>query len=339
MRMSAFLSVTLLALCALAVPFSAQTVSTDSPQRLRGIELYGQKDYREAARLLKQAVKKDKNDADAWYYLGLALLQNPKALKDASKAFETATKLRPNFAAAHAGFAYLLLVRNKNDDAAREAQAAVSLDPNIPDAYYILGVTRLRAGAREEALKNAETAIKLQPQLAAAYLLKSEALVRSYGPDSLVSPDDASSESRNERYRQAAEALEKYLQLDPSNPEHATWAQQLEGLRFFANTAKPGEKKLVFSGKEVTTRVRIISKPEPAYTEAARVNGVTGTVVLRCIFSADGVVRHFLIISALPLGLTEQAIKAGRRIKFVPATFEGHPVSMYVQLEYNFNLY
>jgi hypothetical protein len=39
------------------------------------------------------------------------------------------------------------------------------------------------------------------------------------------------------------------------------------------------------------------------------------------------------------LGLTEQAIKAARRIKFIPATKDGQPVSTYIQLEYNFNLF
>lgn len=338
MRLPAFLVLALLVPCVLAISSSAQTASPDNSQRVRGIELYNQQNYREAIRLLKQAVKKDKGDADAWYYLGLALIEDPKALKDSSKAFETATKLRPNFAAAHAGFAYVLLFRNKNDAAAREAQAALTLNPKVSDAYYIRGVTRLRAGAKKEALQDAESAIKLTPQLAPAYLLKSEALVSFIG-DVMIATDDALKESGKDRYRQAEEALEKYLQLAPTDPYRATWVQQLESLKYFANTPKPGEPKLVYSGKDVTTKVRVLSKPEPGYTESARSNGVTGTVVLRCVFTADATVKHCLIVSALPRGLTEQAIRAARQIKFVPATFEGHPVSMYIQLEYNFNLY
>lgn len=159
-RMSTLLSLALLVVT-LAVSAFAQTGSADSStQRLRGIELYRQKNYREAAGALKQATKKDKADADAWYYLGLAYLQDPKALKDASKAFETAAKLRPNFADAHTGLSYALLLRNKTDDAAREAKAAIDIDSTIAGAYYILGVTRLRVGAKEEALRNAEAAIK-----------------------------------------------------------------------------------------------------------------------------------------------------------------------------------
>jgi len=44
-------------------------------------------------------------------------------------------------------------------------------------------------------------------------------------------------------------------------------------------------------------------------------------------------------VRTLPFGLTERAIAAARQIKFVPATKGGRPVSVFMQLEYNFNLY
>jgi len=37
--------------------------------------------------------------------------------------------------------------------------------------------------------------------------------------------------------------------------------------------------------------------------------------------------------------LTERAIAAAKQIRFVPAQKDGHAVSMWMQLEYNFNLY
>lgn len=62
-------------------------------------------------------------------------------------------------------------------------------------------------------------------------------------------------------------------------------------------------------------------------------------MVLRAVFAADGTVKYIIIVSDLPDGLTQQAVAAAQRIKFVPATVDGRPVSMYFQLEYNFNLY
>lgn len=94
-----------------------------------------------------------------------------------------------------------------------------------------------------------------------------------------------------------------------------------------------------FSGREVSSKARVISKPEPQYTEEARKNQVTGTVVLRAVFTSGGQVTGIKAISGLPYGLTERAIAAARNIKFVPATKDGHTVSMHIQLEYNFNLY
>lgn len=95
----------------------------------------------------------------------------------------------------------------------------------------------------------------------------------------------------------------------------------------------------IFTGKEVTSKARLISKPEPQYTEDARKNQVTGTVVLKVVFASNGSVTNIRTVSGLPYGLTERAIAAARQIKFVPATKDGHQVSMWMQLEYNFNLY
>jgi len=101
----------------------------------------------------------------------------------------------------------------------------------------------------------------------------------------------------------------------------------------------PNAPDRVYSPPEVTTRARVLSKPEPQYTEEARRNQITGTVILRVVFSRSGEVTSIRAIQTLSDGLTEKAIAAARRIRFVPATRNGQTVSMYMQLEYNFNLY
>ena len=95
----------------------------------------------------------------------------------------------------------------------------------------------------------------------------------------------------------------------------------------------------VYKSPEVSTRPRVIAKPEPQYTEQARRDQVTGTVVLRVVFSSSGQVTHIQAVQKLGGGLTEKAIAAARQIRFLPAMRNGQPVSMYMQLEYNFNLY
>jgi TonB family protein len=95
----------------------------------------------------------------------------------------------------------------------------------------------------------------------------------------------------------------------------------------------------IYVGKEVDRKIRLGMKPEPSYTESARANQITGTVVLKAVFLSNGMVTNIRVISGLPNGLTERAIDAARKIKFIPAMKDGKYVSIWMQLEYNFNLY
>ena len=93
------------------------------------------------------------------------------------------------------------------------------------------------------------------------------------------------------------------------------------------------------SPSEVDQRAHLLFKPEPKYTEEARRNQTTGTVVLRVVFASSGEVVQIRAVHSLPFGLTESAIAAARQIRFEPAMKGGHAVSVFMQLEYNFNLY
>jgi TonB family protein len=105
------------------------------------------------------------------------------------------------------------------------------------------------------------------------------------------------------------------------------------------NGEAPVDYNRTFSPREVTQKARILSRPEPQYTEEARKNQVSGTVVLRAVFSSGGQVTGIRAVSGLPYGLTEKAIAAARMIRFSPAMKDGRAVSQYIQIEYNFNLY
>ena len=82
----------------------------------------------------------------------------------------------------------------------------------------------------------------------------------------------------------------------------------------------------------------ILSQSEPAYTVEARRNRTEGDVTLRVTLGADGTVKDVETITSLPDGLTEQARKAARMIKFTPATFNGNPVDEARTLTYSFDL-
>jgi len=114
-----------------------------------------------------------------------------------------------------------------------------------------------------------------------------------------------------------------------------------EGIEIFDGPGIPIETlstdENVYKGRDVTVKARLLTRPEPRYTADARKNQISGVVVLKAVFASNGQVQNISVISGLPDGLTEQAIIAARQIKFTPAMKDGKPVSMWMQLEYNFN--
>jgi TonB family protein len=340
---------------------SQQATTTNHEDRDLGVTLYEQGDFDNAIKALRAGVKKYKDDAEAWRYLGLSLAVKEN-WKEARKAFEKAVALSPSSATLHANLAHTLLFTNALKEARKEAERALSFESNNPEAHYVLGVMHLRQGACGQALTQANAALLGHSDFSRGYLLKSQALICDIAEKSLrpvlfdgtvfktTSPPESyrltdedrlvKAKETALRFKEAAANLEAFLKLTPPAPDLNMWKEQLETLRFYSEPADPSQAgRTVFSPSEVTTRVRVLSKPEPTYTEKARSALVEGTVVLRAIFAADGTVKNILVLNALPGGLTTRAIDAARKIRFEPATKDGRPVSILQTIEYNFNLY
>lgn len=95
--------------------------------------------------------------------------------------------------------------------------------------------------------------------------------------------------------------------------------------------------KKIYEPKEVDRKARITKKSEPQYTEQARTNRTSGTVVLRVVLKSSGEVGDINVIKDLPDGLTEECIRVAREIKFEPAMKDGNPVSQYARVEIHFH--
>lgn len=106
-----------------------------------------------------------------------------------------------------------------------------------------------------------------------------------------------------------------------------------------APPSTPAGDEEVFMAKDTTTKVVILSRPEPRYTEEAKRNRVNGRVMLTAVFSSSGEVTNIQVVEGQPDGLTESAVEAARQIKFTPAMKDGRSVSQQVRLEYNFGNY
>jgi TonB family protein len=84
---------------------------------------------------------------------------------------------------------------------------------------------------------------------------------------------------------------------------------------------------------------RAIYTPEPEFSEEARKAKYQGVVVLEIIVGADGRVRNPRVVRSLGMGLDEKAREKVLTWKFAPATKDGRPVAVEMNIEVSFNLY
>lgn len=309
----------------------ALTVRAQEPESpattARGIQLYEQGDLQGAAKVFEEVVAKRPDDADALYYLGLARYRQGW-IGAALYPFARVVELRPSAADARAKLSYALILANESEKALAMAQSAIDLGDQSAEAHYAIAEASLRSNKDalkaqyQTAIEHADTTLRINPNFSLALITKSFA------------------QYKLEQYSEAAASLERFLAINPDDLDADTWREQATLLaREPQPTTATPQLGATLSGRETSQKARVLSKPEPSYTEAARRAGVRGTTILRAVFSSDGEVKSIRVVQALPFGLTTAAIQAARRIKFTPATKDDKPVSMYMQLEYNFNLY
>lgn len=84
---------------------------------------------------------------------------------------------------------------------------------------------------------------------------------------------------------------------------------------------------------------RILDAPAPEYSDEARRKKVSGTVLVSTIVGIDGMTHDVQVLRSLGSGLDKKAVDAVKRYKFQPATYEGKPVPVKVNIEVTFHIY
>ncbi len=83
---------------------------------------------------------------------------------------------------------------------------------------------------------------------------------------------------------------------------------------------------------------RVINQPDPNYTKVAQLAGFQGTTILWIVVTPDGRPSNIKITRAIGLGLDDMAVGTVMDWRFRPATIDGKPVAVQINIEVNFRL-
>jgi protein TonB len=84
---------------------------------------------------------------------------------------------------------------------------------------------------------------------------------------------------------------------------------------------------------------KITYQPEPEFSEEARKAKFMGVVTVSIIVDAQGRPQNVHVLRGVGMGLDEKAVEAVRQYRFKPATENGKPVAVYLNVEVNFEIF
>jgi TonB family protein len=79
--------------------------------------------------------------------------------------------------------------------------------------------------------------------------------------------------------------------------------------------------------------------PEPGYSPEAKAAKFEGVVMVSIIVDKNGIPQNVHVTRGVGLGLDEKAVDAVKQYKFKPATENGKPVAVYLNVEVNFEIF
>lgn len=125
-----------------------------------------------------------------------------RELAQASTDFERALRINGLYGHALRGAGYCKLEKREYADAARDFEQAISVEPDNASTYLLLGIANLNLDRREEAKKALQQSLKID---ALAAMRAHIYLANLYALEHL--------------YREAADELHTYLELNPQEPD------------------------------------------------------------------------------------------------------------------------
>ncbi|HXM63265.1 MAG TPA: energy transducer TonB [Terriglobales bacterium] len=105
------------------------------------------------------------------------------------------------------------------------------------------------------------------------------------------------------------------------------------------NSTPPAQNDQSHQGGIRTTPPHAIYSPDPDYPIEARRAKVQGLVTLKLTVAPDGATKDIQVVKHLRSDLDANAVDAVRTWKFEPATKDGKPVAVSVNIDVAFRLY
>lgn len=276
---------------------------------------------------LKQKAARQPNDAKSQFHLADVYLEVDR-WGDAASALEQVVRLKPDSAVAHyyLGLCYGYL--DRTEDAVRAYQKAATARSLELFGEKILSSEPLSSLAVEyENLRRYDEAIAVWNEMFRRDSLNTLPL---YKIGMIKAAQGKREETMNIASRLSAgerEQLLKRLETPASKTEEngANIPQPIPN-----SPAEPMTASL---------RPTILYKERARYSHFARARKIQGPVVLRVVYYSDGRIGNVEVVRPLPYGLTTEAIRAAKKIRFQPAVKDGKPVSVRGNIEFNFTLY
>ena len=247
----------------------------------------------------------------------------------------------------YSNLAYVYLTDQKTNKTQDLCHKAIELDAKNKSAFYFRGISFLWEGQYEKAIADAESVISLDSDFINGYILKSDALLYSFGQEWTKVYKKSNQERFAEKtlpfIEQASQTLESCLNRCANGKTNPDLNYKLRAVKAFYRTisykADPDSLSVSADPKPGIKSVVLHTKPRASYTTRARIGNVQGIIVVAVEFAADGTIKNPMILKGLAGGLNEEVLKVVKKIKFSPAEENGVPVSKIKLIQYSFSIY
>src|SRR5581483_10071075 len=309
-------------LCWMPVSLIAQQAfsATDLISRAKAeIDL---KNLRSAERDLKQALKVRTDSAEAYYLLAkIYYLQG--SLDQSLSAVDKAFVYQPDYPDARYLYVQITI------DAGRAIDSHLRVAPNgqsqtMYDIGKLMSLRKQLAQAIADGAKFSE-AYNLAGDLEISYS------AYRHQTDTPVSRGEDRSEPVNLLYIKALQDFEEAVRL--ARPGQEGIKQLKTKVDFLREIIKND-----YQDNRSYISPRVLARPHPSYTDAARKHKVQGIVVLGVKVNEHGGTSSGFVVSGLGYGLDKEALNVINRMTMSPALINGKPTAVTILVTVTFTL-